>query len=343
MPSLATCLGHPRIGVGRELKKALETFWAKKTSAADLERVARQLRHGHWSVMKAKGIDVIPSNDFSLYDHMLDMAVTVGAVPERYRGIADPLGRYFAMARGSQDRDAGIDVSALEMTKWFDTNYHYIVPELAIDQLFRLDAAKILAEIDEARAIGIEPRPVVPGPVTFLTLSKLEAGARQGATTLDLLDAVLPAYEELFGVLAARNVGWVQLDEPCLVLELDEQKRESYRRSFERLVACKRRPRLLVATYFGGLGENLPLVADSGVDGLHVDLTRAPGELDAVLARLHPRAILSAGVVDGRNVWRTDLDAAHGLLRRAVKALGRQRVLVAPSCSLLHVPVDSRG
>ena len=176
MPSLATCLGHPRIGVGRELKKALETFWAKKTSAADLERVATAASPRHWSVMKAKGIDVIPSNDFSLYDHMLDMAVTVGAVPERYRGIADPLGRYFAMARGSQDRDAGIDVSALEMTKWFDTNYHYIVPELAIDQLFRLDAAKILAEIDEARALGIEPRPVVPGPVTFLTALEARGG-----------------------------------------------------------------------------------------------------------------------------------------------------------------------
>ncbi len=340
MPLLATCLGHPRVGVARELKKALESFWAKKTSAADLDGVARDLRRRHWSAMKAKGIDHIPSNDFSLYDHVLDMAVAVDAIPARYRGFADPLARYFAMARGSQDRDAGTDVSALEMTKWFDTNYHYIVPELEIDQRFRLDAAKILAEIGEARALGVDTRPVIPGPVSFLMLSKFAVGAPKGATPLDLLDALLPVYEELLGVLGAKNVPWVQIDEPCLVLDLDERAKEAYRRTLERLAASQCRPRILLATYFGALDDNVSLVADSGVDGLHVDLVRAPEQLDTVLARLGSQMWLSAGVVDGRNVWRTDLDAAHGLVRRAVEALGAARVVVAPSCSLLHVPVD---
>jgi 5-methyltetrahydropteroyltriglutamate--homocysteine methyltransferase len=337
---LASCLGHPRIGVARELKFALESYWSKKSSAAELERVASELRRRHWSLLARQGIELVPSNDFSLYDHMLDMAVTLGAVPARYRAIDEPLARYFAMARGSQDAARGIDLPALEMTKWFDTNYHYIVPELELGQRFSPNPAKILGEIAEARALGVEPRPVLVGPVSFLLLSKLEPGAPSGMLLLDLLERVLDAYAELFGVLAARGVAWVQLDEPCLVLDLDERARAAYRAAFERLRQVSPRPRLLVTTYFGGLGENLPLVTESGLDGLHVDLVRAPEMLDSILAELPPNMLLSAGVVDGRNVWRADLDAAHALLRRAVVALGSERVVVAPSCSLLHVPVD---
>lgn len=340
MAVLATCLGHPRIGLGRELKKALESYWARKTSAIDLENVARDLRRRHWLAMKGAGIDHIPSNDFSLYDHMLDMAVAVGAIPGRYRDIAPPLTRYFAMARGLQDRDSGVEVAALEMTKWFDTNYHYIVPELEVDQRFRLDATKILSEIDEAHALGIEPRPVVPGPVTFLLLSRLAPGSRREATPLALLDSMLPVYQELLCVLGAKNVAWVQLDEPCLVLDLDERAKDAYRYMFERLAAVETRPHILVATYFGALGDNLPLIAAAGLDGLHVDLVRAPEQVDAVLAGLGPRTLLSVGVVDGRSIWRTDLDVAHGLVRHAIEALGAERVFVAPSCSLLHVPID---
>ncbi len=336
----ATCLGHPRIGVARELKKALESFWAKQSSAVELERVARELRRRHWSAMRSAGLTHVPSNDFSLYDHALDMAVAVDAVPARYRAVEDPLARYFAMARGTQDRDAGIDLPALEMTKWFDTNYHYIVPELRVDQTFKLCPSKLIDEIEEARAIGLETRPVIPGPVTFLLLSKLADGAPERACPLDLLDALLPVYEELLELLAAKKIAWVQVDEPCLVLDLDERKRDAYRRAFERLHAYPRRPRLLLAAYFGALGDNLSLAAEVGRDALHIDLVRAPEQLDAVLAALGPRAVLSTGVVDGRNVWRTDLDAAHGLVRRAVRALGPERVLVAPSCSLLHVPID---
>ncbi|AKT38342.1 5-methyltetrahydropteroyltriglutamate--homocysteine S-methyltransferase [Chondromyces crocatus] len=338
MTVFASCLGHPRIGVARELKKALESFWAKKSSAEALEGVASSLRRRHWEAMKSAGIDFVPSNDFSLYDHVLDAAVMVGAVPARYRGIEDRLMRYFAMARGLQDRGAGVDVPALEMTKWFDTNYHYIVPELEEGQAFQLDATKLLAELEEARALGVETRPVILGPVTLLLLSKVASGGK--GEPLDHLEALLPVYEQLLAQLAERHVGWVQIDEPCLVLDLSARARQAYEVALKRLAGSVRRPKILVATYFGALGDNLSLVREGGCEGLHVDLVRAPEQLDAVLAGLGAETVLSVGVVDGRNIWRTDLDAAHGLVLRAVARLGAARVIVAPSCSLLHVPVD---
>jgi 5-methyltetrahydropteroyltriglutamate--homocysteine methyltransferase len=336
----SACLGYPRIGPGRELKKALEGYWAGKVSADRLEAEASAIRRENWLAMESAGIDYIPGNDFSLYDHMLDTAVAVGAVPARYLRVADPLDRYFAMARGLQDRKAGIDVPALDMTKWFDTNYHYIVPELEERQRFRLDASKILAEVEEARSLGIGIHPAIPGPVTFLMLSKFAPGTRSARVPLDLLGDLLPVYEELLGVLAARGVVWAQIDEPCLVLDLDDRASEAYRAALRRLASLNGRPRLMVATYFGSVEHNLPLFAESGCDGIHVDLARAPGQLDAVLGMLPPGAQLSLGVVDGRNIWRTDLDAAHSLVRRAVAAVGEERLFVSPSCSLLHVPVD---
>jgi 5-methyltetrahydropteroyltriglutamate--homocysteine methyltransferase len=340
MRAVATCLGHPRIGADRELKRALESFWSRKSSREELESVARELRCRHWLAMKSAGIDHVPSNDFSLYDQVLDMAICLGAVPQRYRRIADPLWRMFAMARGVQDPGAGLDVPALEMTKWFDTNYHYIVPELELEQSFQLDASRILAEIGEARALGIEPRPVIVGPVTFLRLAKLAPGAPLSATTLDLLGRVLPAYEQLLVTLAHQGVAWAEIDEPCLAVDLDGHGREAYRQAFERLSFLKKRPKLLLATYFAALEDNLDLALRSRLEALHVDLVRAPEQLDAVVTGLDSGAILSMGVVDGRNIWRTDLDRAHALIRRAVRQLGAERVWVAPSCSLLHSPVD---
>jgi 5-methyltetrahydropteroyltriglutamate--homocysteine methyltransferase len=340
VPLLATCLGYPRIGVARELKKALESYWSKKSSPADLEATGKELRSRHWLAMKAAGLDHVPSNDFSLYDQMLDMAVAVGAIPTRYRGIKDPLSRYFAMARGLQDPSIGLDVPALEMTKWFDTNYHYIVPELELDQAFTLDASRLLRELDEARALGVVPRPVIPGPVTFLLLSKLAPGANAGASTLALLPALLCVYEDLLALLAEKNVAWVQLDEPCLALELDSRAKEAYEGALRKIASLPRRPRVLLTTYFGELRENLAIATSSQLDALHVDLVRAPEQIDTVLAALPASMTLSAGVVDGRNIWRTDLDLAHAKLRRAVKALGERRVIAATSCSLLHVPVD---
>jgi 5-methyltetrahydropteroyltriglutamate--homocysteine methyltransferase len=319
-----TCLGFPRIGAGRELKRALEAYWAGKIPAARLLEAGSTLRRRHWTTMRDRGMRWVPTHDFSLYDHVLDMAAAVGAVPRRYQELDDPLERYFAMARG---RPEGL--AALEMTKWFDTNYHYLVPELEPGQGFVLDAARILAEVDEARALGVDPRPVLVGPVSFLRLSK---------GPLQRLPELLPLYEELLELLASRGVGWVQLDEPCLVLDLDEGAREGYRLAMSRLADAPSRPAILLATYFGALGDNVSLAM--GFEALHLDLVRAPEQLEPVLRALPERTALSLGVIDGRNVWRADLDAAHARVRRAVAALGPERVIVAPSCSLLHVPVD---
>jgi 5-methyltetrahydropteroyltriglutamate--homocysteine methyltransferase len=339
MSALATCLGFPRIGSDRELKKVLESYWSKRTTATDLLATARMLRRRHWIAMKDAGIDHVPSNDFSLYDHVLDTAVMLGAIPERFRPIADPMARYFAMARGLQDPATRTDVAALEMTKWFDTNYHFLVPELEPAQAFTLDPARLLVEIDEARAAGVEPRPVVLGPVSFLLLSKLARGA-SGKTTLDLLDALLPAYERLFDLLSTAGIAWLQLDEPCLVTDLDDGSRAAYRRALPRLSRWAVRPNVVLASYFGDLLDNLQLAVRSGFEALHVDLVRAPQQLEQLLPILDREMILSLGVIDGRNVWRTDLDAAHGLVRQAVDRLGIGRVWIAPSCSLLHCPVD---
>ncbi|WP_224371789.1 5-methyltetrahydropteroyltriglutamate--homocysteine S-methyltransferase [Hyalangium versicolor] len=340
MTVIAASLGHPRMGSTRELKKALESYWGGKSTSSELLATASSLRRQHWTTMKDKGLEHIPCNDFSLYDHVLDMAVCLGVIPERYQSLRDPLERYFAMARGRQDRQQGLDLAALEMTKWFDTNYHYIVPELEVGQRFHLDASKLLAELEEARALRVDPRPVLLGPVSFLLLSKHAPHAPQGASTLALLDAVLPVYEQLLAVLAERGVAWVQLDEPCLTLDLTPAARSAYQQGLQRLSQLRNRPRLLLATYFGELGANLSLATGSGCDALHVDLVRAPSQLDDTLKALPTSMRLSVGLVDGRNVWRTDLDAAHQQVRRAVRELGSDRVFIAPSCSLLHVPED---
>ncbi len=340
MSVLSSCLGYPRMGQNRELKRALEGFWAGKIAESELAEVARSLRARHWLAMREAGIALVPSNDFSLYDHVLDTAVLLGVVPERYRSVGDPLARYFAMARGLQDPGAGVDLEALEMTKWFDTNYHYIVPELEPEQSFRLDATKLFAELEEARALGIEPCPVVLGPVSFLLLAKWAPFKGAGHHRLELLERLLPAYAELFARLRDAGVRCVQLDEPWLALELDTRAVTAFRAALRTLGELLRRPELVVATYFESVADNAHLVAESGCEGLHVDLSRAPEQLDAVLAALGPRQRLSLGVIDGRNVWRADLDRAHSLVRRAVERLGPERVVVSTSCSLLHVPVD---
>ncbi|MEO7218951.1 MAG: 5-methyltetrahydropteroyltriglutamate--homocysteine S-methyltransferase [Gemmatimonadaceae bacterium] len=336
----ATCLGFPRIGVARELKKSLERYWSGATTAVDLEIVATDLRRRHWLAMKEAGMDEVPTNDFALYDHVLDAAVMLGVVPSRFRDIEDPTTRYFAMARGYQDPALGVDVRAMEMTKWFDTNYHYIVPEIAADQVFTLDAAKILRDVDEARATGVKPRPVILGPVSFLLLSKAAAESTGAPEPITVLGSVLPLYQQLFAMLAKHGVEWVQLDEPCLVTDLDNRSREAYERAFAGLTKCSPRPLIMLTTYFGSLNENLSLATRSGCDALHVDLVRAPEQLGEALSALPPAMSLSTGLVSGRDIWRTDLDRAHAMCRRAVTVLGTDRVRVATSCSMLHVPVD---
>ena len=343
--SIAT-LGVPRIGRRRELKFALESYWSGTSSEADLIDTARKLRAASWIEQRDRGITRIPSNDFSFYDHVLDTAVMVGAIPAGYgwHGGDVPLKTYFAMARGSQG-DIGSDcghpghhhhgVTALEMTKWFDTNYHYMVPELAADQAFALSSTKPIDHFLEARALGIHTRPVILGPVTFLKLAKSHT---DGFDPIALLPRLLPVYEELLQKLAAAGADWVQIDEPALVLDLTTSQRDALKLAYERLAAAG--PRLLLATYFGALGDNLGVALSLPVAGLHLDLVRAPEQLAAVADQARSDLVLSLGIIDGRNIWRADLPAIVDRTAPFVERRGAGLIEIAPSCSLLHVPID---
>lgn len=329
---LVTNLGFPRIGPNRELKRVLEQHWAGKLDEAGLLSEAATLRENAWKRQVASGVSQPPSNDFSLYDHVLDTVLMVGAVPERYRqGLPDAsrLKTYFAMARGTDS------LKPLELTKWFDTNYHYLVPEFEPDMTFSLSSGKALSEYAQAKALGIETRPVLLGPVTFALLGKLASGTSHEG----VLQGVLPVYLEVLEKLHALGAGWVQLDEPMLVTALDVQVQDLYRSAYAQLAQAG--PKVLLATYFGHLRGNLELAAKLPVAGLHVDLLRAPEQLDALLEHAPDTLTLSLGVVDGRNVWKTDLEVALALVKRCVEARGsRETLQLAPSCSLLHSPID---
>ncbi len=326
-------LGFPRMGQQRELKFALERFWGGEMDETTLLEAARELRARHWKLQTDAGISLPPSNDFSLYDHVLDMAVTVGAVPSRFNSVEGPvsLATYFAMARGAKN------TAALEMTKWFDTNYHYVVPEFEPEHLYSLRSTKVVDEYLEARALGIETRPVLLGPVSFVLLGKPTS---PGVTRAQVLQQILPIYKELLQRLAAAGADWVQIDEPCLCLDLDAATESRYRDAYAELRATASLPKLMLASYFGGLGPNLDLALSLGVAGIHLDLVRAPEQIEVILARQVPGIRVSLGLVDGRNVWRTDLARARQSVDAAVQALGAERIEIAPSCSLLHSPFD---
>jgi 5-methyltetrahydropteroyltriglutamate--homocysteine methyltransferase len=334
-------LGFPRIGPRRELKTALEAYWSGKTGKADLLDSAARLRAQAWARQRELGCDHIPSNDFSFYDHVLDTAAMVGAIPAAYGWTGGPvdLDTYFAMARGSEDHAAcghghGHGMAAAEMTKWFDTNYHYLVPEFGARQSFALSSTKVVDEFLEAKAQGIVTRPVLLGPVTFLKLGKTHAAE---VDARDLLDALLPVYAEVLRRLAAAGADWVQVDEPCLVLDLDDKDRDLLRRAYAHLsnVAPLR---LMLTTYFGALDDNLSTALALPVAGLHLDLVRAPQQLAQVMAKAPAGLVLSLGVIDGRNVWRADLEAILDRLEPLLK--DRRAIVLAPSCSLLHTPID---
>nr|WP_055503652.1 5-methyltetrahydropteroyltriglutamate--homocysteine S-methyltransferase [Nonomuraea pusilla] len=313
----STVLGYPRIGPRRELKRALESYWEGRSTRAELERVGAGLREATWRRLADLGLEGLPSNTFSLYDQVLDTAVLLGAVPERYLAAGDP---YFAMARGTEG------LAPLRMTKWFDTNYHYIVPEIGPGTVFKLDASKPLAEVREARALGYGTRPVVLGPVTFLLLADPSGAA------LDRLDEVLACYEELLAALAAEGVAWVQLDEPALVADRTPRELAAAGAAYDRLGSAAARPGLFVATYFGDLGEALPVLAATPVEAIGVDLVRGGA---AALPELPGKTVV-AGVVSGRDVWRTP----PGRALAALAGVRADRVTVSTSCSLLHVPYD---
>ncbi len=333
---LATNLGFPRIGGKRELKKAVESYWKGAISQDDLHAQARAIRLQNWTMQKDTGLDHIPSNDFAFYDQMLDMSCLLGAVPSRYNwdGGAITLDLYFAMARGAQtDRQ---DVTAMEMTKWFDTNYHYIVPEFTKDQSFKLSCSKIFDHYQEAKKAGIETRPVLVGPITYLSLGKTE----DDNDPMALLSALLPIYESILKQLADSGVKWVQMDEPCLAMDLSESQKAAYKTAYDMLSKAAGDMNIIVTTYFEGLRENTQLACNLPVEALHIDLRRAPDQLDAVLNALPEDKILSLGVVDGRNIWKNDLAQSLSILNTAIDKLGEERVMVASSCSMLHSPVD---
>jgi 5-methyltetrahydropteroyltriglutamate--homocysteine methyltransferase len=349
LPSLPVAtLGTPRIGPRRELKFALESFWAGKSTEQDLQKTAADLRAANWARQKSLGITVIPSNDFSLYDQVLDTSVMVGAIPKAYGWTSGPvpLATYFAMARGAQGEAAhascghahhGHGVVAQEMTKWFDTNYHYMVPEFSKDQTFALSSRKPIDEFEEAKALGHHTRPVLVGPITFLKLGK---GHDAGLDALSLLDRLLPVYIEVLRELSHRGADWVQIDEPCLVLDLDDVTRNALKHAYASIGANVPNLKIMLATYFGEIGDNLETALALPVAGLHIDLKRGPDQLTQVASRIRPDLVLSLGVVDGRNVWRTDLSGTLDRITPVVKQLGTDRVQIAASCSLLHVPID---
>ncbi|WP_291839372.1 5-methyltetrahydropteroyltriglutamate--homocysteine S-methyltransferase [Brevundimonas sp.] len=356
LPVQVATLGFPRIGPKRELKTALEQHWSGRIDDKALLAAAAELRGQAWRRQRDLGADIVPSNDFSLYDHVLDATAMVGAVPDIYGWSGERVGleTYFAMARGSQGQGeaacahgqshGGDGVPAAEMTKWFDTNYHYLVPEFTADQAFRLGSTKALHEYLEAKEQGIETRPVLLGPVSYLLLGKARAVSSGAAANdagfdpLTLLPRLLSVYAEVLRSLARAGATWVQIDEPCLVTDLSDAAREAYAHAYAVLSDVTPPIKLMLTTWFGAIGDNLETVLALPVHGLHVDLVRAPEQLDAVVARARPDLVLSLGVLDGRNVWKADLNAVLDRIEPVVAA-GRQ-VIIAPSCSLLHTPID---
>lgn len=333
----ATVYGYPRQGQGRELKKAIEGYWKGRVSADDLQQTAAGLRRTHWRQLVDAGIHEVPTGDFSYYDHVLDTTVMVGAIPDRHRAAmaADALDGYFAMARGTQD------VAPLEMTKWFDTNYHYLVPELDPNTIFTADSSRQVAQVREALALGHFPRPVLVGPITYLSLAKPAPGVDERFNPLTLLDRLLPVYAEVLADLRAAGARWVQLDEPALVQDRSPAELNAASRAYQTLGTLTDRPQLLVASYFDRLGEALPVLAGSPVEGLALDFTESAAanlkDIAAVGGLSGKRLV--AGVVNGRNIWINDLEKSLATLGTLLGLA--DRVDVAASCSLLHVPLDA--
>ncbi|MBV7439867.1 5-methyltetrahydropteroyltriglutamate--homocysteine S-methyltransferase [Weeksellaceae bacterium TAE3-ERU29] len=332
-------LGYPRIGEKRQLKKANEKFWAGAITEEQLQKTAKEIRTHNWKLQKEAGIDLIPSNDFSLYDQILDASFSFNAIPERYAELEKAkktdLELYFALARGYQKE--GIDITAMEMTKWFDTNYHYIVPEFAKNQAFSLRKNFALEYYKEAKELGIETKPVLIGAITYLLLGKEK---EEGFHRLDLLPSLLKVYRQILGELQDAGVEWVQIDEPFLSLDLDEKAQKAYKEVYESFQKEFPKLKIILTTYFEALGDNLDLAVSLPTEALHVDLVRAPQQLDAVLEKFPENKTLSLGVVNGRNIWKNNFENSLTFIEKAKEKLGAERVIVASSCSLLHSPCN---
>jgi 5-methyltetrahydropteroyltriglutamate--homocysteine methyltransferase len=336
---LATIPGYPRIGKRRELKRALEGYWSGKRTAAELAETASAIRRANWDAQTAAGLDLVPVNDFSLYDQVLDTCALVGAIPPRFGWTGGTVDLYllFAMARGGAGDEPA---RAMELTKWFDTNYHYLVPEFSADQTFRLASDKPFAELAEAHAVGVPAKPVLLGPITFLLLGQM-TGGEDSASPLSLLDALLPVYAETIQRLAAGGAEWIQLDEPVLVTDLTSDHLAAVERAYAVLAEAKGPAKLLLQTAYGHVGEAYLTLAALPVDGIGLDFVRGPQNLELITRHGFPAdKWLVAGVIDGRNVWTNDLAASLGLLGRIQEHVPRERLMVSASCSLQHVPYD---
>ncbi|MEO5562941.1 MAG: 5-methyltetrahydropteroyltriglutamate--homocysteine S-methyltransferase [Chitinophagaceae bacterium] len=340
---LTNNLGYPRVGANRELKKACEQYWAGKTSRAELFLTAKNLREKHWKLQQEAGIDLIPCNDFSFYDHVLDMSLLFGVIPNRYAPVVTDVKEnaeidlYFAIARGYQ-KD-GLDITAMEMTKWFDTNYHYIVPEFTANQSFKLFSSKIFSEFSGAKSfLGKTPKPVLIGPVSYLLLGKEK---EKGFNKIDLINALVPVYIELLNKLKDDyKAEWIQLDEPFLSLDLTEKEKQAFEFAYSSIRKHCPHIKLIVATYFEGLQDNISLAVNLPVCALHLDLVRSPHQLDKILTIIPEKLTLSLGVVDGRNIWKNDYAVSLPFIEKTIAAIGTDRVMIAASCSLLHTPFD---
>lgn len=334
-------LGYPRIGNHRELKKASEQYWAGKIPAHQLEQTARSIRSFNWQLQKEAGINWIPCNDFSFYDHVLDTCLMVGAIPERYHPLVEErktnIDLAFAMARGYQ-KD-GLDVTAMEMTKWFDTNYHYIVPEFRAGQPFSFFHTKVINEFMEAKKEGIQAKPVLLGPVSFLLLGKEK---EEGFNRLELIDNLLPVYLEVLKQLDANGAYFIQFDEPCLALNLTPAELQVFSKVYRSIKTSFPQLHIILASYFECYGTNLPTVLSLPVHTIHLDLVRCPSQLRDILATefTKSKTHLSLGIVDGRNIWKNDFRQSLSVIQEAVDAIGKERIWIAPSCSLLHSPCD---
>ncbi|MBX3242762.1 MAG: 5-methyltetrahydropteroyltriglutamate--homocysteine S-methyltransferase [Chitinophagaceae bacterium] len=345
MRMLKNNLGYPRVGAKRELKKACEQYWAGSITKQQLSVVARQLQETHWQLQADAGIDLIPCNDFSFYDHVLDMSLLLGAIPQRYAPVVTDvkenteLDLYFAMARGYQKN--GLDIPAMEMTKWFDTNYHYIVPEFTEDQEFKVFSSKVFQEFEAAKqTLKKTPKAVLTGPVTYLLLGK-EKSQNASFHRIDLIKKLVPVYVKIIQKLEAEHgAQWIQLDEPFLALDLSEKEKQAFEYAYNEIRSKCPNVKLLLVTYFEGLRDNASLAAGLPVCALHLDLVRAPGQLDEILPLVPAKLSLSLGVIDGRNIWKNEYKKSLAFIEKAVEALGTERVMIAPSSSLLHTPFD---
>lgn len=333
-------LGYPRIGAKRELKISSEAYWKNAITKDEYFKSVGLIKKENWFLQQQLGIDLIPSNDFSLYDNMLDMSFTLGCIPKRFQKVKEKTGEldlYFAMARGIQNN--GFDVTAMEMTKWFDTNYHYIVPEFYKNQTFELFNLKPIEEYKEALELGIKTKPVLIGPVTYLLLGKEK---ESGFHRIELLDNILPAYLLLIEQLTQLGAEYIQFDEPCLATNLSDEERKAITITYSKIAQQFPDLKIILTNYFDCYGDNLETVLQLPIYALHLDLVRCHLQLEDILNSkfLNNSLILSLGIVDGRNVWKNHFESSLTLLRKAQNALGINRVWIASSCSLLHSPLD---